>query len=628
MRNTTMNIKYILISALGCILTWTGQAQENRQAIRTIDVGGYLGGRIDQCIQRRIMPQDLDHIIEPFRHKTETSKWQSEFWGKWTLGACDAYAYNNNEKLLKKIQYGANELMKTQLSNGYIGNYAAENRLAQWDVWGQKYSLLGLQAYYAITKDKRALESSKKMVDYLLTLVGPGKADIAKIGNYRGLAAGSILEPIVYLYHNTKDQRYLDFAEYIVRQWETEAGPQLISKALNNVPVADRFLPVHKAAEWTLNGHKAYEMMSCYVGLLELYRVVGEPSYLAAAEITARQIMDQELNIVGSASATECFWHGAKNQTTPSFLSNETCVTYTWMQLCHRLYQITGKSIYMDELERTAYNALQASMTNTGSQIASYIPLEGFRMVGERQCGLDINCCEANGPRGFAMLPHAAIAVRDNNIIVNLYSDLQAQVDIGKSTLVNLEMSTNYPISEEIELTLNPEKETEFTLGLRVPLWSRDSQVIVNGQPLAYKQMPGTYALIKRKWKKGDKVSLQLDLTGKLVKLNDHYAITRGPIVLVRDSRFKDGFVDETIAIEHNNDNVVPLESVNDSDHPFAWMSFAVNAVTSIYNGEPESFRKVKLCDFGSAGNTWDTKERYKVWMMSTRETADRETWW
>lgn len=61
---------------------------------------------------------------------------------------------------------------------------------------------------------------------------------------------------MVFLYNNTGDVRYLDFAEWIVSRWETPAGPQLVSKALAGIPVAERFLPVPDAMHWTDNGIK------------------------------------------------------------------------------------------------------------------------------------------------------------------------------------------------------------------------------------------------------------------------------------------------------------------------------------------------------------------------------------
>lgn len=621
-------MKTNIIAILICIISFPLLAQEKTSYVKDIKMKGYLGTRIDDCITGRVMAQDLDHIIEPFRNKVETTKWQSEFWGKWMLGACDAYKYNRDPQLLNKIKYAVDELLKTQSPNGYIGNYSPDAQLAEWDVWGRKYSLLGLQAYYSISNDKRALDACRKMTDHLLTQVGPGLADIATVGNYRGLAAGSILEPIVYLYNNTGDSRYLDFAKYIVERWESEKGPKLITKALMNIPVAERFLPIPKAMQWTLNGHKSYEMMSCYVGLLELYKVTGNQSYLAATEMTVNKIIEDEITITGSASSTECFWNGRKQQTTPAFLSNETCVTTTWMQLCEKLYSITGKSQYIDQIEKTTYNALQGAMKQGGKNIASYVPLEGFRRIGERQCGLNINCCEANGPRGFAMLPHTCINVeKDNTIKVNLYSGAEATVVLSDKNEVQIIENTDYPVTDRIEFTINPKKEGTFTLALRIPVWSNNNTLFINGVESKDAILSGSFLNLSRKWQKGDKVTLKLDLQGKMVTLNNYLALVRGPVVLARDSRFNDGFVDEAIAIEHNKDFQVSLEPLSDKPD-FAWMAFSVNALTSIYSGDKESFRKVKVCDFGSAGNTWDEHQRYRVWLIKTIETADRDSWW
>ena len=106
--------------------------------------------------------------------------------------------------------------MATQLPNGYIGNYAPEYQLQQWDVWGRKYTSLGLIAWYDLSGDKKALEAACKVVDHLMTQVGPGKVDIVSTGNYVGMPSSSILEPVMYLYNRTKEARYLDFAKYIV----------------------------------------------------------------------------------------------------------------------------------------------------------------------------------------------------------------------------------------------------------------------------------------------------------------------------------------------------------------------------------------------------------------------------
>nr|WP_197718667.1 beta-L-arabinofuranosidase domain-containing protein [Pedobacter schmidteae] len=616
-----------IIMMLVWILPFQGISQIKNIQVKQAELHGHIGERIDACIETNVMSQDIDHLIEPFKHKTETERWQSEFWGKWMLGACQSYQYTKNPALLKKISYAVNELIKTQLPTGYIGNYSEPAQLAQWDVWGRKYCLLGLLAYYDITREQKVLTACRKLADHLMRQVGPDAADIAKIGNYKGMAASSILEPVMYLYNRTSDSRYFDFAKYIVAQWEKPGASNLISKAIAGEPVAKRFWPFPKASQWALGGHKSYEMMSCYVGLLELYKVTKNPTYLSAVVATASDIMTNEINIVGGASSTECWFEGAKNQTTPSFLSMETCVTFTWMQLCDRLLQLTGDVKYADQIEKTTYNALQAAARVENMMIASYVPLEGFRRDGERQCGMDINCCKANAPRAFTMLPDFAFRASEDKIAINLYTTSKVKLMLNNKKEVSLAVETGYPVSDQVNITVNPEQESVFTLSFRIPEWSKRNRLLVNGEEQSDAIPSGRYLEVTRKWKKGDVVVLSLDLRGKILKLNNHVAIVRGPVVLARDSRFKDGFVDETIAIEHDKDNYVPLVLVADKPSS-VWMTFSVNALTSIYNGDKESFRKIKLCDFGSAGNKWDEHERYRVWLTGTIETADRDTWW
>ncbi|MFZ4725527.1 MAG: beta-L-arabinofuranosidase domain-containing protein, partial [Paludibacter sp.] len=454
------------------------------EASSFIQMNGYLGGKIDLCVNQRIKKQDVAELIEPFRHRKETRLWQTEFWGKWVLSAIGAYQYNHDSELFTAIQKSAIELMATQTPDGYIGNYAPESQLQQWDIWGRKYTLLGLLAYYDISKDKKALDAACKSANYLLSQVGPTGTNIVKTGNFRGMASCSVLEPIVLLYNHTGDKRYLDFAKYIVSQWETADGPKLISKALDGVAVFNRF-PLPK--EWWSwdNGQKAYEMMSCYEGLLELYRITGETTYLKATEMTVQNIIENEINVAGSGTAFECFYNGSKRQTEPAYHTMETCVSVTWIKLCNNLLRLTGNPMYADQIEKTVYNALLASMKDDGSEIAKYSPLEGRRSEGGGQCGMHIHCCNANGPRAFVLIPKIAIQSSPNEIFVNLYSQSSSILTINKKNKVTVEQKTTYPESNEIEITLQPEKPENFSLNLRIPAWSNLTAILVNGETVA-----------------------------------------------------------------------------------------------------------------------------------------------
>ena len=581
----------------------------------SVKIEGFLGQKMDLCISQRIKAQDVDHLIEPFRHKEETRLWQSEFWGKWIQSAIAAYNYNHDPELLIIIKNAVSGLLSTQMPNGYIGNYSDAAALQQWDIWGRKYTLLGLLAYYDLTADKNALNACRQLADHLLTQVGQGNADIVKTGNYRGMPSSSILEPMVYLYLRTADKRYLDFAKYIVARWETNDGPKLISAALTGVPVSDRF--PHPDSWWSdENGQKAYEMMSCYDGLLELYRITGEPSYLKSVEMAVRDIIEKEINIAGSGSAFECWYKGAKYQTEPTYHTMETCVTMTWMKLCHNLLRVTGNPAYADEIEKSTYNALLASMKYDGSEIAKYSPLGGIRHSGEEQCGMHINCCNANGPRAFMMLPVFAMMGAQNEIYVNIYSQSEAVIPLNPKNKINIDQVTEYPVSDKIELAINPDKAESFTIAFRIPSWSKTTMITVNGKEVTDIKA-GTYKKITRLWNKGDKVIINIDLQGRVITLNGYQAILRGPVVLARDARFNDGFIYESAVIK-NQDGKVDLKP-SSVKPAYIWMSFKAPLVLGTdLEGEFKNPKQINFCDFASAGNTWGEDSRYRVWILQT----------
>jgi len=573
-------------------------------------------------IDKRIKSQDANYLVEPFRHKDETHLWQSEFWGKWILSAIASYDYNRDPEMLIIIKRAVNELLATQMPNGYIGNYSDSARLTQWDIWGSKYTLHGLLAYYDLTGDRAALNASCRLADNLLSLVGPGKVNIVKTGNYRGMPSSSILEPMVYLFRRSGNERYLDFAKYIVEQWETPDGPKLISKALERIPVSERF--PHPSIWWSYdNGQKAYEMMSCYEGLLELYRITREPSYLTAVEEAVKNIVESEINIAGSGTAFECFYKGTKYQMEPTYHTMETCVTMTWMKLCFNLLRLTDNSMYADQIEKSTFNALLASLKGDGSQIAKYSPLGGIRHAGEQQCGMNINCCNANGPRAFMMLPGFALMGTHNEICINMYGQSESVVPVNMKNKVAINQVSDYPVSGIIEIIVTPEKPESFIIAFRIPEWSSNTKMTINGNTIS-ELIPGTYKKINRTWNKSDKIVLSLDMTGRLIKMNGYQAILRGPVVLARDSRFGDGFIYESAEIKEKNGVVELFPSAKKTEN--VWMSFTAPLILGTdLEGEFRNPLQVNFCDFASAGNSWGEDSRYRVWIPKTLNVMKTE---
>ena len=188
-------------------------------------LGGYLGDKLDLCIANRLMAQDIERVVQPFRDKPD-GNWgfRSEFWGKWYTAAVMGYAYAPTPENRAVIDRAVQELVATQDENGYIGTYLDENHLGEWDIWGRKYVMLGLLGYYDQTGDRSVLEAAMKVADHLIAEAGPDSGvNIAATGwiGWKGLASSSVLEPIALLYEKTGEQRYLDFARHIIRSWDT-----------------------------------------------------------------------------------------------------------------------------------------------------------------------------------------------------------------------------------------------------------------------------------------------------------------------------------------------------------------------------------------------------------------------
>ncbi len=576
-------------------------------------IKGYVGQKTDDILKKQLIAQDWDYLVEPFRHHEETHLWQMEFWGKWILGAVAAWEYYHDPVLMDHMSKSVAALIETQLPNGYIGNYSPEAQLEQWDIWGRKYVMLGLLRYHDITHDRKALKAARREADYLLSQVGPGKVNIIKTGNYHGMASSSVLEPIMMLYNKTHEEKYLRFAKYIVAQWETPEGPQLISKALAGIHVADRF-PHPKSWFSPENGQKAYEMMSCYNGLLELYKVTGEKDYLKAVQMTVDDIMKEEINVAGSGSAFECWYHGRDKQTIPTYHMMETCVLVTWMKLNYDLLRVTGDPAYANNIETSWYNALLASTKYDGSEIQMYSPLIGHRGNTARQCGMDINCCSANGPRGYMLIPrYAVITSQSGEVFINLYAPMTAEVPLPDKSSLKLIQETDYPEGQTILLKVMPEKPEKLTLALRIPSWSTITNIRINGEDIPDIH-PGDYKKITRTWNKGDRIEIILDMRARILTHDRQVAVLRGPVVLARYSEFYDGFVDEA-ALLVRQEGVVKLTPCQTKPEG-VWMSFTTQARlgTGIRSTDgPPSV--IHLCDFGSAGNTWLPDTRYRVWL-------------
>jgi len=555
-------------------------------------IRGRLGDKLNQCVAGRILAQDIESLVAPYRAKTETggADWRCEYWGKWFTSLTLADAYASTVATREKRDEAALALMGTAAPDGYLGTRVPAHRLEGWDVWGRKYALLGLLADYDRTRDPAVLKAACRETDVLIAELGPGGTPIADVGEWNGLAASSVLEPVVLLYERTGDKRYLEFAGYIVECWskpskQLPGGMRLVQDALAGKAPSKMCAP------------KAYEMMSCFEGLCELYRATGKRQYLDAAVKLSDGIFRDEATLIGVGTRNELWFGGARQQTEVVEKPMETCVTVTWMKLCTQLLRLTGDVRYADELEKELYNGLLGAMMPDGGWWAYFSGLMGVRVPSYVQhADVGLSCCVVNGPRGLMLTPFWAFMQSADGPVVNLYAPATAQVGT-----VQLDIAGDYPVSDQVEIRVSPARTGEFTLTLRIPAWSERTELEVNGEPLPV--TPG-YAKIRRTWRQGDRVTIRFDMHARVARYNDQVALQRGPVVLSLDNRLTPS-VDRQVRIERNPElkpNPAAAQKIG------AWMAFDAGELT--------------FCDYASAGNAFSEQNVFRTWLPQPLDLA------
>ncbi len=573
-------------------------------------------------------------FVDQFRIQQDSDNqgWRGEYWGKMMRGGVLVYQYCQSDALYQILEATVRDLLTVAEADGRVSSYKKEKDFTDWDLWCRKYVLLGLEYFLEICRDEalqeQILSFLTRAADDILAHIGEGKIKITKAsGNWMGANSSSILEPMVKLYRLTKEQKYLDFARHIIDCGAAE-GTDLFEAAYKN-----ELLPYQYGVP------KAYEVMSCFEGLLEYYYATGIEKYKTAVINFSKGILSSEISIIGCSGIThELFDHTKNRQTVPYDIIQETCVTVTWMKFCSRLLELTGESIYADAMEQSFYNAYLGAVNtelaesgymqqkieqrNIDVQLVSsflafdsyspLIPLKRGRKVGGNQFlsdGSYYGCCARIGAAGLGVFIKNMLVIQEDTVTLNFFEQGEFCFSI-RGQEVCLSVETDYPVNGAIRIKIDCAAPTFFRLKIRNP---------------AYAEGASGYRCYEKEWQ-SDTIAFEIpmeikqhfpirweedviytDMSKKIMGYSsaaaekvvhhpkdDHYvALTRGPIVLAADSRCgksADSIFDfEPIAKPCKNEIIAGIPCL---------MKFEFTD----RQGE-----KFQLIDYASAGKDWDT---------------------
>lgn len=587
-----------------------------------------------------------------------TKGWRGEYWGKMMRGACFVYSYTQNSILYEILENTVKDLVATQDDEGRIASFDKESEFDGWDIWSRKYVFLGMQYFLEICEDKELekniISSMKKQLDYIMSKIGrseDGKIPITSATrHWRGLNSASILEPVVRLYSLTKEQKYFDYATYIV-----ETGGMDLANIFDYAYENDFPLYLYPAT-------KAYEMTSCFEGLLEYYRITKNERYKTALINYANRILEDDFTVIGSCGCThELFDHSTVRQanTTNHYVMQETCVTVTIMKFFYQMLLLTGDAKYADAFEISLYNAylgafntenvIEPYMIKEHSDLVleplpfvSYSPLTAQtkgNLIGGMQIMSDkhyYGCCACIGSAGIGLVPKMHILTTESGFTVNLFVDGEVETKTPTGNAFTFTTKTDYPKSGNILIEVDPAKSEKLKILIRNPYWSKTTEVLVNGERI---NVNAGYIPIEREWKKGDKIEINLDMRcepiypipygeqfimTKTVWINElfstlsydkedplaknHIALRRGPVMLAQDNRL--GYsVDDAVDVLVNEEGYVDITL---TDAPYDNI-IAVNV--PLENGET-----MLTTDYSSAGKLYTEESKMAVWILTNKQ--------
>lgn len=468
-----------------------------------------------------------DRLPAPGADERPLMPWYNEFAGKLLTGMAFAYQAIPSEELLQAGSKLASALGAAQGADGYLGVFDEKHRFGgdgeNWDLWGHYHSAYGLLCWYKVTggTDSGPLETARRALDCVYNHFQNRSYDSA--GNQTMNLAVS--HGFALLYQETGEQRFLDAALQIVeREWPLSGNWK------------DHVL---EGGEFWQCPLPRWEALHAILALGTLYEITGKEEYFTALEANWKSIRKTDRHNTGGFSS------GEQAQGTPFATGAiETCCTVAWMALTTEYLRLSKDSAAADELELSLYNGMLGALMPDGRTVAYNTPMCGDgRMSSQEEIGFqynrfspDFNCCQANALRGLAQISQWAALEGSDGIFLNFYGGCRMCLKTPGGQKLELVQQTDYPAQGPVAITLALSSPEEFTLLLRIPAWSGQTQVSVNGSPLQG-ITAGAYLPVRRLWHSGDVIRLNLDMSLHIWKGAEGFSgtasLSYGPLLLV-----------------------------------------------------------------------------------------------
>lgn len=410
----------------------------------------------------------------------------------WLKGYSDLAYILGDKKMLKETKLWIEAILNSQRPDGSFGPVNMHGDKPE--LWAQMIALSTLQTYYEYSGDERVIKLMTNYFKWQLTI-----PDDKFLEDYwENSRGGDNLYTVLWLYNRTGDKFLLDLAHKIHRNTADWCQPTSLPN-WHNVNIAECFR--EPATYYMLTGDKAMLPASYNVQHL-IRRTFGQvPGGMFGSDENAR------LGYIDPRQGVETC--GMVEQ----MASDEIMLRFTgdpyWAENCEDVAFNTYPAAVMPDFRSLRYitspNMVQSDSENHSPGIANSGPFLSMNPFSSR-------CCQHNHSQGWPYYSENLVyATPDNGVAFVMYAACTADVKVADNKKITVTEETNYPFDENITITIDKGK-AEFPLYLRIPSWTKNAEVYVNGEKQTVTPVSGKYYCISREWKKGDSVSLRVPM--------------------------------------------------------------------------------------------------------------------
>jgi DUF1680 family protein len=409
------------------------------------------------------------------------------------------------------------------------------NDVKQHDVYNAGAMVEAAVHYYRATGKTGLLQVATRLANHMADVMGPPPK--------RNVVPGHSLseEAMVKLYLlfrevpglksrmpcPVNEDRYLKLAEFWIENRGNHQG------RLNYGTYAQDHAPLLR--QETIEGHAVRATLLC-AGLVAAGTAGGRDDYLNEAKRLWENMVARRMYVTGGLGAVAGHEGFGPDFILPNNGYLETCAAVGAGFFHHNMSLAFADARYADELERVLYNGALSGASLSGDAYSYENPLEANKNR-KRWSWHACPCCPPMFLKLMGALPSCIYSQDQDAVFVNLFVGSQVKLSLD-GTRVTLRQTTRYPWAGEIQLLVEPEKEAEFAIHLRLPGWCREPRLKLNDKPIVAIEKVHGYARLRRKWQRGDVIDLTLPMPVRRIKVHPkveadigRVALQRGPIV-------------------------------------------------------------------------------------------------